>query len=252
MCLECGASNPAGAETCENCGAVLPRPASLFQNLFELVIRPLKAMARIAAYAPIMQAFLVVVVAVLIAIIEGVSSLQRSYDYLLNLITQYQNGNPGPLQDSLAAGASADAPKPDLTTALPQLHDQLVNNPIALPGAGYIGAYFILLILSWLFLSIAMYYTARLLFNKDVPRTNFYSLASVAGFARIAYILTLLLLIPGLTNLMGWIISLGVLLLQLGLLLMGAKFSTGLSWGKAAVVVAIPALIMQFLLQLPL
>src|SRR3954469_4358372 len=84
ICLNCGAVNPAGEEKCENCGELLERPAPLLINAFETVIRPMRAMRRIAATSPVMQAFLLVLLMIAIYILIGslvrYISLQQALD----------------------------------------------------------------------------------------------------------------------------------------------------------------------------
>ncbi len=247
ICLVCGATNQAGTAVCENCSAALPQPAPFFQNLAQVVVQPMKAMPRIASIAPVMQAFLVVILGVLAFLLQGAISSQRQLENLLSAVNEYNAGKPDTLTNFFV---TSDQPKPDLATILPKFRDSLITNPI-IPGPAWILFYFILLIVSWIFFTIAIFYTIKLLFRRDEPRTKFYSLLSVVGFARIANLAIFIYLLPS-DQTIGSILSLAVLIWQILLLVIGTKFSTGLSWSKAAIGVVIPVLVMQFLLRLPI
>jgi hypothetical protein len=234
-CLNCGAVNPAGEEKCENCGEALERPAPLLINAVETIIRPMRAMRRIAATSPVMQAFLVVVLMVAIYILVG--SLVRLFS-----LQQALNDYPKFLQDfhdELAKLKPEDQP-----TAV----SNFVNNP-PVPGLAFVLSNFIFLLISWGFFSLAVYYTARIFYRNDSHAT-IPSLLSIVGFARITNLASFVFLLP-LTTEIGYGLQIALLAWQLVLIVIGTRFSSGLSWNRCAVIVVIPALLFRFFLQIP-
>ncbi len=224
MCLNCGAINPAGQTNCENCEQTLERPASFLVNVFETVVRPMRAMPRIAATLPVIQAFLIVLATtflnLLVQIIGGLRTLEYYFD------------NPSKLSD--------DQRKAILEAKAP-------------PSIGweYIAFNSLFLIVTWFFFALSVFYIARLLYRNDA-RTNLASLLSVVGFARIAGLGTFIFLLPiPSVDIVGLILSYVILLWQVALMVIGTKFSTGLTWNRATLIVAIPTLLFRFVLQLP-
>ncbi|MDB5078755.1 MAG: hypothetical protein JWP00_679 [Chloroflexi bacterium] len=222
MCLNCGAINPLGLENCENCEHTLERPRPLLINMVDTIIRPQRAMARVAATMPVMQAFLAVVavasVYLIFQMIGRLTSIQSILDNLSKVTPDQQ---------------------------------KILLNPAfrPVPGLIEIASSYLLLTLSWLFFSLALFYAARLLYRKEA-NINFKSLASVAGFGRVITLFTFLFFIP----LGDFAIALQWLLLawQVAVVTIGVKFSTGLSFNKAILVVIIPTMLFVFLLSLPI
>ena len=246
LCLECGATNQAGAEACENCGSPLYKPAPFFQNLLQTIILPGRAMPRIAATSPVTQAFLVVILGVLAFIISGALSIQQSYQDLLGAVNQYNDGKPDLLRQYLLR---PEQPLTDLPKAISDFTTNSNSNAL-IPGVPWIIFYFVLLIVSWFFFTISLYYSLRLLF-RTTARINYFSLLAVVGFSRITMLLTVIYLLPANVTI-GSILSILVLVWQVVLLVIGTKASTGLNLNRAAIAVVIPVLIFQFLLKFPI
>jgi hypothetical protein len=117
--------------------------------------------------------------------------------------------------------------------------------------------------------AMALWVVARL-FYKDLARTNFKSLFAVALFAQVNLLILIVLyilpvfvtdLLPLLhdqgavsadnPNIYALLVNFLPLLYQLGLLIIGTKFSLKISWNRAALVVLLPALLLRIFLQLP-
>jgi ribosomal protein L40E len=222
MCLNCGAINPLGLENCENCDNSLEQPRPLLINMVETIVRPQRAMARIAATMPVMQAFLAVV---------AVSSVYLIFQ-MIGRLTSIQS-----IADDLSKVTSD------------QRKILLDPNFRPVPGAIEILSSYFLLILSWLFFSMALFYATRLLYRKEA-HINFKSLASVAGFGRVITLFTFLFFLP----IGDFGIALQWLLLawQVAIDTIGVRFSTGLTFNKAILVVIIPTMLFVFLLSLPI
>lgn len=219
MCLNCGAINPVGIENCENCDNDLLQPKSLWLNLLQTIAMPRVAMARIAATMPIIQAFLTVIAAASVYILFQVISYYESLQDALGRIDELW-------RNEKTRNALLD----------PNFH------PV--PGLVEIAINYFVFFLSWLFFAIAMFYTIRLLYRRDA-RINFKSLASVAGFARIVTIFTIVFLLP--LGDFGYALRIVVLVWQIAIDTIGVRYSTGLSYNKAIIAVIIPALIFQFI-----
>lgn len=222
MCLNCGAINPVGLENCENCDNSLEQPRPLVINMVETIIRPQRAMARIAATMPIMQAFLVVV---------AVASVYLIFQ-MIGRLTSIQS-----IADNLSK-VTSDQVKILLDPAF---------RPV--PGPVEILSSYFLLILSWLFFSLSLFYAGRLLYRKEA-RISFKSLASVAGFSRVVTLFTFLFFIP--IGDFGIALQWLLLALQVALDTIGVRFSTGLTFNRAILVVLIPTMLFTFLLSLPI
>ncbi len=221
-CLNCGAMNEAGAKTCENCDKALEQPASLLVNALETIIRPQRAMQRIAATAPIKQAFLVVIAMIAVYIFVGAIITQLALENILN----------------------------DLNSVSDLLRKQILElREPPVPGLVFILSNFFFLIISWLLFSLGILYAGRMLYRKEA-RLNFVSLASIVGFARITTLASLIFILP--LEQFSTILSILLLLWQLGLITVGVRFSTGLPWTRTILIVLIPALLFRFLLQLPI
>lgn len=222
VCLNCGAINPLGLENCENCDNALQQPKSLLVNMIETIIRPQRAMARIAATMPVMQAFLTVV---------AVSSIYLVFQ-MIGRLTSIQS--------------IAD----DLSKVTPDQRKILLDPAFRpVPGLIEILSSYFLLLLSWLFFSLALFYATRLLYRKEA-HINFKSLASVAGFGRVVTLFTFLFFIP----IGDFGIALQWLLLawQVAIDTIGVRFSTGLTFNKSILIVIIPTMLFVFLLSLPI
>lgn len=219
MCLNCGAINPLGVENCENCDNELQQPKSLWLNMLDTIIRPMKAMARIAATMPIMQAFLAVIVAASIFI-------------FFQVFTYYES-----LQDALGR-------IDELWRNVDTRNTLLDPNFHPIPGIVEIAINYFVFFLSWLFFTIAVFYTLRLLYRREA-RISYKSLAAVAGFGRVVTIFSFIFLLP----LGDFSYALRILLLvwQIVVDTIGVRYSTGLSYNKAIIAVIIPALIFQFI-----
>ncbi len=222
MCLNCGALNPIGLEECENCDSSLEHPRPLLINMVQTIIRPQRALARIAATMPIMQAFLVVV---------AVASIYLVFQ-MIGRLTSIQS-----IADNLSK-VTSDQMKILLDPAF---------RPV--PSVIEILSSYVLLILSWLFFSLSLFYAGRLLYRKEA-RISFKSLAAVAGFSRVVTLFTFLFFIP----IGDFGIALQWLLLawQVALDTIGVRFSTGLTFNKAILMVIIPTMLFTFLLSLPI
>lgn len=219
MCLNCGELNQAGLENCENCEHKLQQPRNLYINAFQTIVQPIRAMARIAATMPVMQAFLAVVASAAIYIL-----LQTEF-YLISL--QYAVDHIGELWRNEQA-----------RTAL------LDPNYRPVPGIPEIAINLIVYLISWLFFSLALFYTARLFYRKDA-RINFKSLASVAGFARLVTLFTFIFFIP--VGDFGYALRILFLVWQVVLVTIGVRFSTGLNYNRAILIAMIPTLLFQFI-----
>jgi hypothetical protein len=220
VCLNCGLTNPASVKTCENCEYVLESPAGLFQNIVGLVTHPIQTMRRVAATAPLGQGLLISI------FMTGI--LFAFYNIGRYLYFETVAQNPQQLTEAQANQIRQlrEAPYPSLLE------------------------FFILgifQVVGWLFFAAAMYYTGRLLFRD--AKLNFYSLLGVAGISRIVNIFVLLLLIPNFAIngfYLGGIVVYAILALQVVLLLVGVKMSTGLNMNRTSIIVIIPLLIFMF------
>lgn len=219
MCLNCGAINPLGVENCENCDNALPQPRSLWINMLETIVRPTRAMARIAATMPIMQAFLAVIAAASIFILFQVVSYYESLQDALGRIDELW-------RNETTRNALLD----------PNFH------PV--PGLVEIAINYFVFFLSWLFFAIAVFYTIRLLYRREA-RISYKSLAAVAGFGRIVTIFSFIFLLP--LGDFGYALRILLLVWQIVVVTIGVRYSTGLSYNKAIIAVVIPALIFQFI-----
>ncbi len=273
ICLNCGTSNPLGETSCENCEKTLQRPASTVVNVFDTLFRPLRGMARIAATAPVRQAFVVVIGMIAVYLLVGVISTLLTLNQVEPEVTNFNRDYPA-AQDQLApedrfvkftyylrstAAVRADKVKfeQDFKTELDKVkpedriraYNSFLNNP-PVPGVTFIVAQLVFLLLSWSFFSISLFYTARLFYRNDT-RANMFQLLAVVGFARLSGLSGFLFLIP-LPSEAGYGLQIAALVWQLGLVVVGVRFSTGLSWNRAAIIVAIPFLIFRFFLNIPI
>lgn len=261
-CPNCGALNPAEALNCEECEATLIGQASMWVNIWDTLFSPVRAMCRIAATLPVMQAFLIVLA------ISAVSSLQSIY-YLL-------------VQFSFIADNAAIR-TPAFNTELAKLRVPDSYLPQVLTTI-------IFSILTWFMFSAAAYLFARL-FYRNLPdfKNNFWSMLAVVGFTRLTELLSFLytligfffqdlfgtaakitpLKLPGETpeaavpaftqviNDVIWriiaegFVSIGQLVWKLVLIAIGVHYTTGLNWNRSLLVAVIPALLFIFLLRLP-
>jgi hypothetical protein len=220
VCLNCGLTNPAGLENCENCEYQLEQPASLFQNIFGLVTHPIKTMRRVAATAPIGQGFLIAIF--MTAVLFAFYNIGRYLFFESIAQSQIQ-----------LTQAQADSIRQFREAPLPSLLEFV-----------FLG---IFQIVGWLFFTAAMYYTGKLLFRD--AKLNFYSLLGVAGISRIVNIFVPLLLIQNLNVggfYLGGIVVYLMLGLQVVLLLIGVKMSTNLNMNRTSIIVIIPLLIFMF------
>jgi hypothetical protein len=220
VCLNCGLTNPAGLENCENCEYKLEQPAGLFQNIVGLVTHPIQTMRRVAATCPLGQGFLIS--------IFMTALLFTFYNVGRYLFFEKVAQNPAQLNEAQANSIRQfrEAPLPSLLEFT------------------FLG---IFQIVGWLFFAAAMYYTGKLLFRD--AKLNFYSLLGIAGISRIVNIFVPLLLIEGLSIggfYLGGIIVYAMLALQVTLLLVGVKMSTNLNMNRTSIIVIIPLLIFMF------
>ena len=98
--------------------------------------------------------------------------------------------------------------------------------------------------MSWLFFSIAVFYTIRLLYRREA-RINFKSLAGITGFSRIVTIVTIIFLLP--VGDFGYALRIALLVWQIVIDTIGIRSSTGLTYNRAIIAAVIPALIFQFI-----
>ncbi|HEX2913907.1 MAG TPA: YIP1 family protein [Chloroflexia bacterium] len=227
-CLNCGALNETGRAECENCQFPLEKPAPLYVNLIQTVIKPMRAMARIAATVPVIQAVFVVLLVAAISMLIYVSSVLFQLQYYFE----------------------------DFSRITPTLRDFFLKNPAPDFGFNYFLTTLFFTFIPWLAFTIAVFYVARLFFRNDA-RTNFAALLSITGFARIVQIATVVFLLfpfnPDDTiRAIESGLSIAILAWQIALITIGVRISTGLSWNRASLVTVIPALLFQFLLGLPI
>lgn len=272
-CLNCGAVNPAGQDKCENCEEPLQKPAPLAVNFIESIIRPMRAMPRIAATAPIMQAFLVVMLMASIYIFMGAYSTLSSLDQLQPELDKFNREYPAATDNLkpedrfikfvyyLRADNNARADKTkfnqDFQTELDKIkpedrltrYNNFINSPPT-PGLLFIVTTYLFLIMSWAFFAIAIFYTARIFYRND-NRGTIPSILAVVGFARVATLGALLFLLP-IPNEIAYGLQIALLAWQLVLAVIGTRAATGLSWNRCAIIVVLPALLFRFFLQLPI
>lgn len=247
LCLNCGAANLTGTKSCENCQAALEQPAPFILNLAETVVRPIRAMRRIAATAPVKQAFMVVLLVVPAYLLLQTVSTVNSLNVLLSRLDLF---GTGPGSQAFRANPPALPGIGLIDQILTTQRTRLLSSPAPVPGLLEIGFLFLLLTLSWVFFATAVFYTARLIYRNDA-RTNWISILSIVGFARVTGWAIPLALLP-LPGVVTQALSLLVLLWQLTIIVIGVKFSTGLSWNRGIMVTIIPALIFYFFLQMPI
>jgi hypothetical protein len=273
FCNYCGAVNHTGEEACENCGEALERPASMLMNCIDTIVRPFRAMPRLVATAPVLQAMLMVVLMIAIYIFMIAFTTKTGWDQALVDQATFNQLYPAetdslPIQDRFlrfffyvnATSAERDdrakfdkdfqtelnkhTPEERLTS-----YTKSLDNP-PVPGALFIVSQFLYLLISWVFFALAVYYVGRIFFRSAI-RGTVVSLMAVVGFARITNLASLVFLLSPPVEL-SYGLTILLLAWQLGLIVIGTHFSTGLTWGRCAIVVVIPALLFRFLLGVPI
>jgi hypothetical protein len=224
-CTNCGQPNPVENETCQECGTELVRPASFFQNVFDVVARPIQGMRRVAATAPLVQALLVVIAGAAVQVLIQTIDLLRGW--------QYYYSNPSKIDDNFIKALNDGR----LPTSAPEPWQLLI--------------YLLIFLISAILFAGAMQLTGKLFYGKET-RFNYNSLLACVAFSRVAYVGTLIIALINLSvpdaGAVTSIIGLIPLVWQLALLVFGIKAATGLNYNRAAIVVMTPALIFLFLL----
>ncbi len=230
-CSNCSQPNPIENETCENCGIALIRPASFFQNLLDVLARPLRGMRRIAATAPLVQALLVVILATAAQLMTQNISLLRGW--------QYYYDNPAQIDEELAKALREN------------------RLPTSATGPFEMLIVFLIFLIGWVLFTGGIHYAARI-FYKQEARIKFNVLFSIIGMSRITYLLPLLLLVlsfivPDIAIAANILVQLRIITIwQLVLVIIGVKAASGFNWNRSTLIVMIPALIFMFLIPLPL
>ncbi len=224
-CPNCSQANPAENEVCDECNSELMHPSGIFPTLLEIIIRPFVGMRRVAATAPLVPAFFMVVLTTSIQFVIEVLSVYQFWLYYYNNPTKVTD----PFIKNLTEGK--------LTGTAPE------------PWQFFLAL--LIFLVSWGLFTGALYLTGRLFYRKDAI-LHYDALLSVVAFARTGYIgllvlLVLLLLIPDAAG-VGSFLALLPLVWQLSLLVIGVRTSTGLNWNRAAIMVMIPAVFFIFLL----
>ncbi len=276
-CLNCGAVNQAGEVKCENCGEPLQQPANLYVNIAQTLVLPQKAMPRIAATSPVLQAFLVVILMAAITTLLSVFATLVVFQELLNDQTKFnqdfaatittqppeerltqlfyyfrapaeERADPAKFNASYATWLDQNKITPEKRL---QNYNDFTSNP-PLPGALFLVSQILYLLISWVFFALAIYYAVKLVFRNAAPRTSMVSLLSVVGFARITTIGALVFLLPQGPAELQAVLQILLIVWKIALITVGVKYSTGLAWTRSAIIVVALALVFQLFLKIPI
>lgn len=231
-CLNCGATNSASQSACLNCEKELERPASLGINLLGLIIRPVPTAQRLVATAPIMQAFLVVLLAF------------TGFMVLISLSQLF-------VLETVLANIAKILGDPNLDQVR-QFYLKLTEPPT--PSIEIILIRLLYSIVQWLLYTAAIYFSLKFFFKQEISR-NFYSLLTITGFSRITIFLTFLIFIPVFNIqifegfVLGDLFRFIPLVWQLVLILFGVRALTGLSLNRVSLAVIAPSLLFLLFFQ---